>query len=94
MKSLITRLTLPCRRVTRLVAESGKTLAPLANAKFQAHLFLCEQCRLYATQLKAIRERQHLVSDKTEQTSQTRDVHERTKPSQHQSSQIGKTVSR
>ncbi|BCA54600.1 hypothetical protein W02_17400 [Nitrospira sp. KM1] len=85
MKNIITRLTLPCRHVTRIIAGPRQTLSSMVNAKFQTHLFFCEECRLYAAQLRSIREGHQRMPEKPEQpVSDTTELHEQTKPRQRE----------
>ena len=58
MKDFFARMTPPCREVTRLASESMDRALPLiAKLKIGLHVLICEGCRRYAVQLRAIRDR-------------------------------------
>lgn len=60
MKPLFARFTLPCRDVTRLSSESmDRTLPLMMRFQVRIHLLICEGCRRYVTQLRAVRKRLH-----------------------------------
>jgi hypothetical protein len=56
LTNVLARLTPPCRDITRLLSESmDRTLPWSVRANMRLHLLICEGCRRYAAQLRAVR---------------------------------------
>jgi len=57
MKDVLSRITPPCRDVTRLVSESMDRTLPLSTRiQLQLHDWICQACAQYRQQLLALRQ--------------------------------------
>lgn len=63
MKNFLARITPPCKETTRLLSESMDRTLPLFTwMQVRVHLLICEGCRRYRDQLRAIRNMLHRTS--------------------------------